>query len=77
VLARGAGETRMVLMPRTGRSHQLRVHMAEIGHPILGDPLYAPPQAAAWPRLMLHAERLGFSHPATGAPVAFTDPCPF
>ncbi|MGQ0566268.1 MAG: RluA family pseudouridine synthase [Gemmobacter sp.] len=75
VIARGDSETRMRLMPRTGRTHQLRVHMAEIGHPILGDPLYAPP--SAHPRLMLHAERLAFRHPATGADVAFTAPCPF
>ncbi len=77
VAARAPGETRMRLMPRTGRSHQLRVHMAEIGHPILGDPLYAPPAAAAHPRLMLHAESLGFRHPVTGEAVAFSAPCPF
>lgn len=77
VIARGEHETRVHLMPRTGRSHQLRVHMAEIGHPILGDPLYAHPAAAAHPRLMLHAERLAFRHPGTGAPVAFTAPPPF
>jgi tRNA pseudouridine32 synthase/23S rRNA pseudouridine746 synthase len=77
VMARGTGETRMRLMPRTGRSHQLRVHMAEIGHPILGDPLYAHPEAAAHPRLMLHAERLAFRHPGKGVPVSYTAPAPF
>lgn len=77
VMARGAGETRMRLMPRTGRSHQLRVHMQAIGHPILGDPLYATGAAAAFPRLMLHAARLEFAHPATGATVAFESPVPF
>ena len=59
--------TRLSLEPLTGRSHQLRVHCLAIGHPILGDPLYAPP---AWrdaaPRLMLHAEMLEFTYPATG-----------
>jgi tRNA pseudouridine32 synthase/23S rRNA pseudouridine746 synthase len=75
VLSRGEGETRMQLTPHTGRTHQLRVHMAELGHPILGDPLYAPP--SDHPRLMLHAERLAFRHPATGEAVAFTAPCPF
>ena len=75
VIARGADETRMHLVPHTGRTHQLRVHMAEIGHPILGDPLYAPP--AGHPRLMLHAERLAFRHPVTGKAVAFVAPCSF
>ena len=62
-----AGRTRVELEPVTGRTHQLRVHLAAIGHPILGDALYAPPpvQAAA-PRLLLHASRLAFPHPATG-----------
>jgi tRNA pseudouridine32 synthase/23S rRNA pseudouridine746 synthase len=77
VMARGAGETRMRLMPRTGRSHQLRVHMQALGHPILGDPLYATGAAAEFPRLMLHAARLEFVHPAPGATVAFDSPVPF
>ncbi len=75
VLARSDTETRMHLTPQTGRTHQLRVHMAALGHPILGDPLYAPP--SDHPRLMLHAERLAFRHPVTGDEVAFTAPCPF
>ena len=59
--------TRLSLKPLTGRSHQLRVHCLAIGHPILGDPLYAPPEwRDAAPRLMLHAEMLEFTHPATG-----------
>lgn len=77
VIGRAKGETRMQLMPRTGRSHQLRVHMLELGHPILGDPLYATGAAAAHPRLMLHAERLAFAHPESGERVEFTAPCPF
>ncbi|SHF89529.1 tRNA pseudouridine32 synthase / 23S rRNA pseudouridine746 synthase [Microbulbifer donghaiensis] len=55
------------LKPVTGRSHQLRVHLQAIGHPILGDPFYAHPQAlAAAPRLLLHATELALAHPETG-----------
>jgi tRNA pseudouridine32 synthase/23S rRNA pseudouridine746 synthase len=72
------GETaRVQLKPRTGRSHQLRVHMAELGHPILGDSLYAEGAARDFPRLMLHAERLGFAHPETGVRLAFRVPAEF
>jgi tRNA pseudouridine32 synthase/23S rRNA pseudouridine746 synthase len=77
VLKRGAGETRMWLMPLTGRSHQLRVHMAAIGHVILGDPLYASGPAADHPRLMLHADSLKIRHPQTEAAMTFAAPCPF
>ncbi len=77
VAERHPGETRMRLMPRTGRTHQLRVHMAALGHPILGDPLYADGPDREHPRLMLHAERLGFRHPATGQPAAYFSPAPF
>jgi tRNA pseudouridine32 synthase / 23S rRNA pseudouridine746 synthase len=69
--------TRMRLMPRTGRSHQLRVHMREFGHPILGDRLYASGPAREAPRLMLHAESLRFRHPDGGKSVTFSCPCPF
>jgi tRNA pseudouridine32 synthase/23S rRNA pseudouridine746 synthase len=72
------GTTRVELQPVTGRSHQLRVHMQAIGHPILGDPLYAPPQVIELaPRLLLHAAALAFTHPATGDPVALSSPVPF
>jgi tRNA pseudouridine32 synthase/23S rRNA pseudouridine746 synthase len=55
------------LRPHTGRSHQLRVHLAWLGHPILGDPLYGHRRSRqASPRLQLHACGLGFDHPATG-----------
>ena len=57
---------RMRLMPRTGRSHQLRVHMLALGHPILGDPFYAVGPARDFPRLMLHSEELRFKHPQGG-----------
>ncbi|WP_119287818.1 RluA family pseudouridine synthase [Azohydromonas sediminis] len=78
VLARGAGTTRLALEPVTGRSHQLRVHLMALGHPIVGDALYAPPAVAdAAPRLLLHATRLAFVHPAGGGAVAFESPPPF
>lgn len=69
--------TRVRLMPLTGRSHQLRVHMQAIGHPILGDPFYATGAAREFPRLMLHAESLKFRDPGTGRGVAFSAACPF
>lgn len=61
----------------TGRTHQIRVHMASIGHPVLGDPLYGHKHMPAAPRLMLHAYSLSFTHPATGERMTFTAPCPF
>jgi tRNA pseudouridine32 synthase/23S rRNA pseudouridine746 synthase len=70
-------ETRVRLMPLTGRSHQLRVHMAETGHPILGDPLYATGAARDFPRLMLHAESLRLRDIESGKTVTFAAPCPF
>lgn len=74
----GANATRVALEPITGRSHQLRVHLQALGHPILGDPLYAPPEAfAAAPRLLLHAERLALFHPVTDQAMAFESPVPF
>jgi tRNA pseudouridine32 synthase/23S rRNA pseudouridine746 synthase len=78
VLRREADRTRLELMPVTGRSHQLRVHLAAVGHPILGDPLYAPPTAAALAdRLQLHALELSLAHPATGEPMTWRAACPF
>ncbi|WP_395340276.1 RluA family pseudouridine synthase [Ningiella sp. W23] len=66
------------LQPHTGRSHQLRVHMQHIGHPILGDRLYAHPEAlAASKRLLLHAQDIAFRHPSTDASMTFTSPHPF
>lgn len=69
--------TRVRLMPKTGRSHQLRVHMKELGHPILGDPFYATGDALNAPRLMLHAEELRFRHPDGGRGVGFRAKAPF
>lgn len=61
------------LEPMTGRTHQLRLHLQAIGHPILGDALYAPPAVAAQAgRLMLHACELGFAHPVSGATMQFS-----
>ncbi|HET9820523.1 MAG TPA: RluA family pseudouridine synthase [Burkholderiaceae bacterium] len=80
VLARDAaqGTTRLALEPVTGRSHQLRVHLAALGHPIVGDTLYAAPEvAAAAPRLLLHACALGLPHPADGAALALSCSVPF
>lgn len=77
-LSTGGKTSRLALTPRTGRSHQLRVHLAEIGHPILGDEFYAHPDAlAAAPRLTLHAASLWFAHPATGKPLVIETPVPF
>ncbi len=60
------GSTRVELEPLTGRTHQLRVHMQALGHPILGDALYGGSAASTAPRLLLHATRLGFRHPHDG-----------
>lgn len=68
--------TRVHLMPRTGRSHQLRVHMLAMGHPIVGDPLYTQ-DAGAWSRMMLHAEELRLHHPDGGRGMVFRQPAPF
>lgn len=71
------GTARLRLTPHTGRSHQLRVHMREIGHPILGDPFYAEGAARDFPRLMLHAESLRLRHPDGGKGLTFSAKCPF
>lgn len=70
--------TRVKLIPITGRSHQLRVHMLSLGHVILGDRLYAKGDAlAAADRLQLHAERLQINHPITEKQMTFEAPVPF
>ncbi|MFN5745089.1 MAG: RluA family pseudouridine synthase [Methylococcaceae bacterium] len=69
--------SRLELHPLTGRSHQLRVHMAASGHPILGDPLYGDPQSRPVARMHLHASRLSFIHPLTGHAITLYCPCPF
>jgi tRNA pseudouridine32 synthase/23S rRNA pseudouridine746 synthase len=70
--------TRIELEPITGRSHQLRVHLRELGHPILGDALYAPPEVQSLAsRLLLHAWSLSFAHPVTGERLVFECVAPF
>ncbi len=78
ILGHEGDTTRVELEPLTGRSHQLRVHLMSLGHPILGDTLYAPPEARdRAPRLLLHAAALRLAHPATGEPLALDSPVPF
>ncbi|MBS1143818.1 MAG: RluA family pseudouridine synthase [Proteobacteria bacterium] len=79
VVDRNAGRdtTRVELEPVTGRSHQLRVHMASLGHPILGDDLYGGHATALADRLLLHAMDLGFHHPVSGEAMQFHAAPPF
>jgi len=77
VLRASDDESRVRLMPRTGRSHQLRVHMLALGHPILGDPFYATGAARDHPRLMLHSEELRLLHPDGGRGMGFRAKAPF
>ena len=78
VLENAVEATRLELEPVTGRSHQLRVHLQALGHPILGDALYAPAaEQARAPRLLLHASALTLLHPGTGQHLTFHDPAPF
>ena len=82
VLERGENDgnlwTRVKLIPITGRSHQLRVHLKEQGHPIIGDRLYAPDEVIAQAkRLQLHAQRLEISHPETEQKLVFEKTCEF
>lgn len=67
------GFTRLSLEPVTGRSHQLRVHLMALGHPIVGDPLYGTDAK----RLMLHAAELGLPHPRDGLAQTWLSPVPF
>ena len=64
----------LALEPVTGRAHQLRVHLASLGHPIVGDVLY---NAAPAKRVCLHASALGFAHPLTGEPLELRSAAPF
>jgi len=75
---RDAMSTRVQLRPRTGRSHQLRVHMLSIGHPIVGDELYGSREVIAKSdRLLLHATSLSFVHPVTNKSLTFKCDAPF
>lgn len=78
VTSRTPDTTCVTLFPETGRSHQLRVHLMAIGHPILGDRFYAPPDVvAAAPRLLLHARDLFIDHPFSGTRLHLSAPAPF
>jgi tRNA pseudouridine32 synthase/23S rRNA pseudouridine746 synthase len=78
VIEREENATRVRLYPKTGRTHQLRIHMFALCHPILGDEFYAKGGALAGAdRLQLHAETLSFKHPTTNEMMTFTVPCPF
>ncbi|WP_447985420.1 RluA family pseudouridine synthase [Nitrospira sp. Nam74] len=77
----GKMATHVLLRPLTGRTHQLRVHLTSLGHPLLGDPTYGGRKVKeiadlTIPRVMLHAKTLGFTHPGTGAALAFSTPLP-
>jgi len=76
VLARGRGVTLVDVHILTGRTHQIRVHMKHLGHPVCGDPIYGSPRGAKVPRLMLHAYSLSVTHPTTGERMTFTAPLP-
>jgi tRNA pseudouridine32 synthase/23S rRNA pseudouridine746 synthase len=77
-ITKDEGDTaRLRLFPKTGRSHQLRVHCLAMGHPILGDPFYASGAARAFPRLMLHAQELRLKHPEGGKSLKFRISTPF
>jgi tRNA pseudouridine32 synthase/23S rRNA pseudouridine746 synthase len=75
LLNHDVGSSRVELEPVTGRTHQLRVHMAAIGHPILGDALYGDINSA--PRLLLHATTLDLLHPISRVPLHFASSAPF
>lgn len=78
VMNRGKGATYLDVHLLTGRTHQIRVHMHSIGHPLLGDQIYAPniKTSVHIPRLMLHAYSLAFDHPTTGERMTITAPLP-
>lgn len=76
VIRRLAGHTLVELVLETGRTHQIRVHMSSIGHPVLGDHLYGGENVLLIERQALHAESLSFTHPMTGLPVSFSAPVP-
>lgn len=78
VIERNGNSTRVLFSPVTGRTHQLRIHSRELGHPILGCDLYGSDETFLMaPRLMLHATRIEFSHPVTKALLVGLSSCPF
>ena len=77
VIEEGRDRTLLDVRILTGRTHQIRVHMASIGHPVLGDVIYAKAWAQKAPRLYLHSFSVSFDHPLSGERMTFTAPCPF
>src|SRR5690349_11058218 len=71
VLREMRGRSLLELQLETGRTHQIRVHLASVGHPVVGDQTYGQPRPPKPPRMVLHAARLEFAHPITGEWVAF------
>lgn len=76
VLERFGAYSLVELTLETGRTHQIRVHMAYIGHPVAGDPVYGPRKTLAGQGQFLHAQTLGFTHPTSGEELVFTAPAP-
>ncbi len=76
VMSRGHDRVRLLLKPETGRTHQLRVHCAATGYPIIGDGLYGNDDKPQ-PRMLLHADTLRFEHPVSGHPLCLQAPCAF
>jgi tRNA pseudouridine32 synthase / 23S rRNA pseudouridine746 synthase len=78
LIERSGDRSRLEVRPLTGRSHQIRLHLATLGHPVLGDNLYAHDAARSMaPRLLLHAAELSLRHPADGRGMKWTAACPF
>jgi 23S rRNA pseudouridine1911/1915/1917 synthase len=73
-LATGEGMSLIECQPKTGRTHQIRVHLKHLGHPLLGDPVYG--SRGSWPRHLLHAWKLRFRHPVSGQDVVCQAPVP-
>lgn len=76
VVGRWRGASLLCVRLVTGRTHQIRVHLRSIGHPLLGDPIYGGKQQQVCSRLMLHAYRLTFAHPTTREPITVSAPWP-
>ena len=77
VVSRDKDQTRLLLKPITGRTHQLRIHCIELGHIIVGDTLYGDEREQQEARMLLHAETISFFHPATGEAMTLTAACDF
>ena len=76
VLSHRGGLSLVLCALHTGRTHQIRVHLAALGHPLVGDVLYGAPDEPGFGRVFLHSWRLAFAHPMTGARLEFRSPLP-